>query len=45
MAQNKLVIAIDGPGAAGKSTVAKIIAKKLNYTYIDIYFISITYNI
>lgn len=35
MAQNKLVIAIDGPGAAGKSTVAKIIAKKLNYTYID----------
>lgn len=31
----KLIIAIDGPGAAGKSTVAKILAKKLNYTYID----------
>ena len=31
----KLIIAIDGPGAAGKSTVAKLLAKKLNYTYID----------
>lgn len=28
-------IAIDGPASSGKSTVAKIIAKKLNYTYID----------
>ena len=28
-------VAIDGPAAAGKSTVAKIIAKKLGYTYID----------
>ena len=28
-------IAIDGPSASGKSTVAKIIAKKLNFTYID----------
>ncbi|MFD2640334.1 (d)CMP kinase [Piscibacillus salipiscarius] len=28
-------IAIDGPAAAGKSTVAKIIAKKLEYVYID----------
>ena len=35
MQQNKLIIAIDGPGAAGKSTVAKILAKKLNLTYID----------
>lgn len=33
---SKLVrIAIDGPAAAGKSTVAKIIAKKLGYTYMD----------
>lgn len=28
-------IAIDGPAAAGKSTVAKLLAKKLNITYID----------
>lgn len=28
-------IAIDGPAGAGKSTVAKIIADKLNMTYID----------
>ncbi|WP_203361878.1 (d)CMP kinase [Bacillus sp. REN10] len=28
-------IAIDGPAAAGKSTVAKIIAEKLSYVYID----------
>ena len=28
-------IAIDGPGAAGKSTVAKEVAKRLKYTYID----------
>ena len=28
-------IAIDGPAAAGKSTIAKIIAKNLGYTYID----------
>lgn len=28
-------IAIDGPAAAGKSTVAKLIAQKLNFTYVD----------
>ncbi|WOV85410.1 (d)CMP kinase [Sporosarcina jeotgali] len=28
-------IAIDGPAAAGKSTIAKITATKLGYTYID----------
>ena len=28
-------IAIDGPAAAGKSTVAKLIADELNYVYID----------
>lgn len=31
----KISIAIDGPAAAGKSTVAKIIAKELNYIYVD----------
>jgi len=30
-----LIIAIDGPGSAGKSTVAKLLAKELNITYID----------
>lgn len=28
-------VAIDGPASAGKSTVAKIIAKKLSFVYID----------
>lgn len=28
-------IALDGPAAAGKSTIAKIVAEKLGYTYID----------
>jgi len=28
-------IAIDGPAASGKSTIAKIVAQKLNYVYID----------
>ena len=31
----KKIIAIDGPAGAGKSTVSKICAAKLNYTYID----------
>ena len=31
----KLQIAIDGPASAGKSTVAKLIAKKYNYLYLD----------
>ena len=33
--QEKFVVAIDGPAGAGKSTVAKILAKKLAYIYID----------
>ncbi|MES5954174.1 (d)CMP kinase [Bacillus fungorum] len=31
----QISIAIDGPAAAGKSTVAKVVAKKLSYVYID----------
>ena len=31
----EIQIAIDGPASSGKSTVAKIIAKNLGYTYLD----------
>lgn len=31
----KLNIAIDGPSASGKSTIAKALAKRLNYTHLD----------
>lgn len=31
----KEIIAIDGPAGSGKSTIAKLVAKKLNYKYID----------
>jgi cytidylate kinase len=33
--EHKISIAIDGPAAAGKSTVAKIIAEHYSYIYID----------
>lgn len=35
MSQNKIIIAIDGFSSTGKSTVAKQLAKKLGYVYID----------
>ncbi|BBB92970.1 MAG TPA: (d)CMP kinase [Methylomusa anaerophila] len=35
MKPKHLVIAIDGPAGAGKSTVAQIVAQRLGYTYID----------
>ncbi|WP_378955520.1 (d)CMP kinase [Pelosinus sp. sgz500959] len=31
----KIIIAIDGPAGAGKSTVAQIVAQRLQYVYID----------
>lgn len=31
----KIAIAIDGPAGAGKSSVSKIIARRLNYAYLD----------
>lgn len=33
--KNSIVIAIDGGSSCGKSTLAKALAKNLNYTYID----------
>jgi CMP/dCMP kinase len=35
MAQRRVIVAIDGPAAAGKSTVARRLAEKLGFTYID----------
>ena len=35
MKKNGLIIAIDGPAAVGKSTMGKLIARELGYTYID----------
>ena len=31
----RIVVAIDGPAGAGKSTIARSVAKKLGFTYID----------
>jgi cytidylate kinase len=33
--QKRVVVAIDGPAGAGKSTIAKRIAERLGFTYID----------
>ena len=35
MQNRKIVVAIDGPAGAGKSTVARQVAKELGYIYID----------
>jgi cytidylate kinase len=35
MNKNDSIITIDGPAGSGKSTVAKIIAERLNYAYLD----------
>ena len=33
--KKKVIIAIDGPSSSGKSTIAKLVAKHFNFTYID----------
>jgi CMP/dCMP kinase len=33
--KERLIIAVDGPAGAGKSTVCKLLAKQLGYTYLD----------
>ncbi len=33
--QKRIIIAIDGPAGAGKSTIARSLAEKLGFTYID----------
>ncbi|MFP7493775.1 (d)CMP kinase [Terribacillus saccharophilus] len=35
MTLKNIAIAIDGPAAAGKSTVSKLVAKKLRFVYVD----------
>jgi cytidylate kinase len=35
MTQNVTVVAVDGPAASGKSTVSKLLAKKLEFNYVD----------
>ncbi|MGE0268368.1 MAG: (d)CMP kinase [Candidatus Omnitrophota bacterium] len=35
MTQKSIIIAIDGPAGAGKSTIAKRLAKELNISYLD----------
>ncbi len=32
---SKITIAIDGPAGSGKSTIAKMVAERLNFTYLD----------
>lgn len=35
MSKKELVVALDGPSGSGKSTIAKQVAKRMHYTYID----------
>ena len=33
--KKKVIVAIDGPSSSGKSTIAKLVAKHFNFTYVD----------
>jgi cytidylate kinase len=33
--KNKLIITVDGPAAAGKSTVSKVLSQRISYMYLD----------
>jgi cytidylate kinase len=35
LSERRLIIAIDGPAGSGKSTTARLLAKRLGYTYLD----------
>ena len=35
MFMKKIVVAIDGPAGAGKSTIAKMVAKEKGFIYVD----------
>ena len=35
MSERKNIVTIDGPSGAGKSTISKLLAAKLNFTYLD----------
>lgn len=35
MSEKKLIITLDGPAGSGKSTTAKLLAKRLGYAYLD----------
>jgi cytidylate kinase len=35
LGQKRVVVAIDGPAGAGKSTIAQRVAARLGFTYID----------
>ncbi len=35
MAEKKSIVTIDGPSGAGKSTISKLLAARLQYTYLD----------